>query len=89
MRPPCVPRDAGPADQPHLAVQLKPLDLTDDEVAALVAFLQTLTSDPLPATLTSPPWGDGGLPANDAGVPAAATTPLGECNKPTDASAGQ
>ncbi|MFL5305703.1 MAG: cytochrome-c peroxidase [Polyangia bacterium] len=87
--PPCAPQDAGRGGQPHLAVQLKPLDLTGDEVAALVAFLQTLTSDPLPATLASPPWGDGGLPANDASVPAAATTPLGECNKPTDAGAGQ
>ena len=86
---PCVPRDAGPEGQPRLAVQLKPLDLTDDEVAAVIAFLQTLTSDPLAASLTSPPWGDGGLPAGDGSVPAAATTPLGECNKPTDAGAGQ
>ena len=82
--PPCVPRDAGPAGQPRLAVQLKPLDLTDAEVAALVAFLQTLTSDPLPAALTSPPWDDAGLPAGDGGVPLPATTPLGDCNKPTD-----
>jgi cytochrome c peroxidase len=83
---PCAPRDAG---QPQLAVQLKPLDLTDDEVAALVAFLQTLTSDPLPATLTSPPWGDGGLPAGDGGVPVPSSIPLGDCNKPTDAGLGQ
>jgi len=30
---------------------LQPLDLTSDEQAAIVAFLQTLTGDPLPASL--------------------------------------
>ena len=39
-RSPCM--DAG-APAPHLAVQIKPLGLTDDEVADLVAFLETLT----------------------------------------------
>ncbi len=85
---PCTPRDAGPGGQPHLAVQLKPLDLADDEVAALVAFLETLTSDPLPSALTAPPWDDAGLPANDGGVPLPTTTSIGDCNKP-DAGAGQ
>ncbi|HVV16672.1 MAG TPA: cytochrome c peroxidase [Polyangia bacterium] len=80
---PCLPPDAG---QAHLAVQIKPLDLTDDEVAALVAFLETLTSDPLPSSLTSPPWGDGGLPAGDGSVPTPPAIPLGDC---TDAGAGQ
>ncbi|HXJ20358.1 MAG TPA: cytochrome c peroxidase [Polyangia bacterium] len=47
--PLCSGDDAGPdcavsaAADPGLAVQIKPLDLTDDEVADLVAFLETLT----------------------------------------------
>jgi cytochrome c peroxidase len=56
--------DAG-APQSRVAVQIKPLDLTDDEVAALVAFLQTLTSDPLPGELTSMGTKDAG-PVTDA-----------------------
>ncbi len=57
---PCM--DAG-APAPHLAVQIKPLDLTNDEVADLVAFLGTLTGAPLPAAQSSPPpLPDGGAP---------------------------
>ena len=65
--PICGKGDAGPSPcmdagtpAPQLAVQIKPLGLTDDEVADLVAFLETLTSPPLPAGIAQPP--DGGVP---------------------------
>jgi cytochrome c peroxidase len=35
--------------------QVKPINLTDDEVSDLVAFLETLTGDPVPTDVTSPP----------------------------------
>jgi cytochrome c peroxidase len=60
---PCM--DAG-APAPHLAVQIKPLDLTDDEVADLVAFLGTLTAPAMPhldAGVPAPP-----PPPREAGV---------------------
>ena len=59
--PLCGPGDGGVpcmeagAPSPHLAVQIKPLDLTDDEVADLVAVLETLSGAPLPAGLAQPP----------------------------------
>jgi hypothetical protein len=65
--------DAG-APAPHLAVQLKPLGLTDDEVADLVAFLETLTAPPLSRT--------------DAGVPPPPPPPR-EAGAPMDASPSQ
>jgi cytochrome c peroxidase len=37
------------------AAELKPLALTDDEVADLVAFLETLTGPPLANALITPP----------------------------------
>ena len=37
-------RDGGGAD-PNRDVLVRPLDLDDDEVAALVAFLESLTGD--------------------------------------------
>ena len=58
--PLCGAADAGTAcmepgaPAPHLSVQIKPLDLTDDEVADLVAFLETLNDAPLPASLAQP-----------------------------------
>jgi cytochrome c peroxidase len=64
------------AAAPHLAAQIKPLDLTDEEVADLVAFLETLSGAPLPASLAQPP---------DAGAPA----PAADAGAPRDGSAGQ
>jgi len=61
--------DAG-ANGPHVAVQLKPLDLTDQEAADLVAFLETLTGAALPSEQTSAPPVDAGAPAVDARAPA-------------------
>jgi len=60
--------DAGAAG-PHVAVQLKPLDLTDQEAADLVAFLETLTGAALPSEQTSAPPVDAGGPAVDASAP--------------------
>ena len=60
---PCA--DAGAAD-PHVAVQLKPLDLTDAEIADLVAFLETLTGAPLPSSQTTAPPVDAGTAPADA-----------------------
>jgi cytochrome c peroxidase len=49
---PCLPADAG---APGRAAQIKPLELTDDEMDDLVEFLKTLTGAPLPASQTSKP----------------------------------
>jgi len=58
------------APAPHLAVQIKPLGLSDDEVADLVAFLGSLTGARLPTGQTSAPPPDAGLPPRpDAGSP--------------------
>jgi cytochrome c peroxidase len=72
--PGCTPADAG-LSAPHLAVQIKPLDLSDDEVSDLVAFLGTLTGAPLPADIAKPPLlpdasavFDGGVVPNPIGV---------------------
>ena len=73
--PPCGGGDAGiacmaaGAPAPHLAVQIKPLDLTDDEVADVVAFLETLSGPPLPASLAQPPDAGTAPPPPDAGGP--------------------
>ena len=75
--------DAGAAG-PHVAVQLKPLDLTDQEAADLVAFLETLTGAPLPSEQTSAPRTDAGSPPADAGPPLDAHR-----DGPVDASPGQ
>ena len=76
--PLCGPGETGPAclepgaPAPHVAVQLKPLDLTDDEVADLVAFLETLNDAPLPSDLAqAPPPPDAGAPHDAGGSPAA------------------
>jgi cytochrome c peroxidase len=82
--PATVPCNDAGAPQAHVAVQIKPLDLTDDEVAALVAFLETLTSDPLPSELTSMPPTDGG--ARDAHALDAHAT---DAHAPSDGSPGQ
>jgi cytochrome c peroxidase len=58
--------DAG-APAPHLAVEIKPLALSDEEVADLVAFLGTLTGAPVPAHDAGAPHDAGG--AHDAGGP--------------------
>ncbi len=63
---------AAGAPAPHLAVEIKPLDLSADEVTNLVAFLGTLTGAPLPASVALPPPSDAGvspLPPPDASVP--------------------
>ena len=80
--PICGEGDGGPspcmaagAPAPHLAVQLKPLGLTDDEVADLVAFLETLTAPPLSRT--------------DAGVPPLPGPPPREAGVAMDASPSQ
>ncbi len=90
---PC--NDAG-APASHVAVQIKPLDLTDQEVDALVAFLQTLTSDPLRSDLTSMPAADAGVAPTDGhpasmdahGTPADAH-PADAHPVPSDGSPGQ
>jgi cytochrome c peroxidase len=57
------------APGPHLAVEIKPLELSADEADDLVAFLGTLTGAPLPADLTSaPPPPDAGVAPSDAGA---------------------
>jgi cytochrome c peroxidase len=93
---PATPPDGGPetipcndagAPQAHVAVQIKPLDLTDDEAAAIVAFLETLTSDPLPSALTTMPSTDGGSMDAHAS-PMDAHAPM-DANAPSDGSPGQ
>jgi len=74
--------DAGAAG-PHVAVQIKPLDLTDQEAADLVAFLETLTGAPLPSEQTSAPRADAGAAPADAAPPLDAHP-----DAPVDASAG-
>ena len=37
------------------SVQINPLQLTDGEISDLVAFLQSLTGEPLPASLVTAP----------------------------------
>jgi cytochrome c peroxidase len=44
-----------PEAEGDIAARIKPLYLTDDEQSQLVAFLKTLTGDPLPAALADPP----------------------------------
>lgn len=53
----------------HVAVQIKPLDLSDAEVTDLVAFLETLTGAPLPSEQTTAPRPDAGAPHLDGGTP--------------------
>ncbi|HEX3901969.1 MAG TPA: cytochrome c peroxidase [Polyangia bacterium] len=74
--PLCETGDAGPspcmdagAPAPHLAIQIKPLDLTDEEVTDLVAFLGTLSAPALPPPDAGlpPPRSDDGGAARDAG----------------------
>jgi cytochrome c peroxidase len=48
-------RGGDPAAGGDLSARLKPLYLTDDEAADLVAFLRTLTGATLPPDLTDPP----------------------------------
>ncbi len=61
--------DAGAA-APHVAVEIKPLDLSDEEVADLVAFLGTLTGAPLPASVARAPDAGVAPPAPaDGGAP--------------------
>ncbi len=79
--------DAG-AGGPRVAVQIKPLDLTDDEVAVLVAFLETLTGAPLPAEQTMAPPADAGTPADAHPTPDAHATDAA-ADRPIDASRGQ
>ncbi len=43
--------DRGFVDRPSLAPEMKRLDLSDQDVTDLVAFLETLTSEPQPVTL--------------------------------------
>jgi len=45
---------AGPEQVGVRAAQIKPLLLTEDEQADLLAFLETLTGDPIPSALTTP-----------------------------------
>jgi cytochrome c peroxidase len=80
--PPCAPgQTSDPANGtpcadptlpvPALAVQFKPLGLSDDEVSDLVEFLKSLTGKMLPAsqiTALPPPAVDGGA-TTDAGTP--------------------
>jgi cytochrome c peroxidase len=87
--------DAG-APSSHVAVQIKPLGLSDQEVDALVAFLQTLTSDPLPAALTSmPPVDAGAVDAHGSSMDAhgspmdAHGSSMDAHLSPTDGSPGQ
>jgi cytochrome c peroxidase len=60
------------APSPGRSVQIKPLDLTDSEMADLVEFLKTLTGASLdPALTTKPAPSDGGTAPVDAGAPPA------------------
>ena len=70
-------RDAGPEQIGVRAAEIKPLLLTDDEQADLVAFLGTLTGTPPDSTLTSPPTlpGPGGAFFN--GLPGCPPWPTG------------
>ena len=74
--PACMAPDAGA----HQAAEIKPLDLSDDEVSDLVAFLGTLTGAPLSKDASANPdlpsasafqeVGDaGGFVLNEGGVP--------------------
>jgi cytochrome c peroxidase len=76
----------GGASQPHLAAEIKPLDLSDDEVSDLVAFLGTLTGAPLSRDASASPdlpsasafvdTGDAsGFVLNEGGVPDAGASP--------------
>ena len=76
---PCMAADAGQS-VPHLAAEIKPLDLTDEEMADLVAFLQTLTGEPTnPGVISAPALpatsgldgslADGGVVLNPGGDP--------------------
>jgi cytochrome c peroxidase len=56
------------APSPGRSVQIKPLLLTDDEVADLVEFLKTLTGAPLDPALTSKPVTSDGGTAAEAGA---------------------
>jgi len=47
--------DAGPEQVGAIAPEIKPLMLTDLEIADIVAFLDTLTGQPPPADWTTPP----------------------------------
>jgi len=55
-----------------VAAQIKPLMLSDAEVADLVAFLETLTDEPLRGDLISPP-ADVGIPTGIGGAPGCPT----------------
>lgn len=73
--PGCMDPNAG-GSVPHLAAEIKPLELSDDEVSDLVAFLGTLTGAPLPAKIaTRPPLPDAsalseaGVVSNPGGIP--------------------
>ncbi len=80
--PACMAADAGA----HLAAEIKPLDLSADEVSDLVAFLGTLTGAPLSRDASAGPdlpsasafvdGGDaGGFVSNEGGVPDAGASP--------------
>ena len=77
--------DAG-APAPHLAVEIKPLDLSDEEVADLVAFLGTLTGAPIPPRDAGAPH-DSGAP-HDAGAPHDSGVPH-DAGGPSDAGLSQ
>jgi hypothetical protein len=80
--------DAG-APNPHAAVQIKPLALTDAEVADLVAFLETLTGAPLPSDRASAPRPDAGTPADAHADGATDAHGAADAYPPADASTQQ
>jgi cytochrome c peroxidase len=51
----------------EMAKQIRPLGLSDGEVADLIEFLGTLTGDPLPCPITMDP--NPGASSCDGGVP--------------------
>ena len=53
----------------EMAKQIRPLGLSDDEIADLVEFLRTLTGDPLPCNLTQDPNSTPSASTCDGGVP--------------------